>query len=160
MGSSEGWNGSMKAAAAGALSIAASAALQFSGLGGPAPTALAAITAAVLAAYLLRSAADESGMNVVPGLGEKCQRVGNVLVVFARRRMSESPGQAGTRAHATDTASMYAANYADEVTALLRELVRNGCMGAEEANAWMVPDDVQAIELLGRRLLQLGLAAD
>jgi hypothetical protein len=151
----------MKTPAAGALSIAASAALQFSGLGGPVPTILAALTAAGLAIYLLWClAVDETGTIVVPGLGEKCQRVGNALVVFARRRMSESPGQAGTQAHATDTSLMYAVNYADEVTALLRELVRNGCMGAEEANAWMVPDDVQAIELLGRRLLQLGLAAD
>jgi hypothetical protein len=86
--------------------------------------------------------------------------MGHELVAFARRRMRESPGQAGQHAHETDTASLYASKYAPRVTTLLRELVLEGCIGAEEANGWMVPEDVQAIELLGRRLLQLGFAAD
>lgn len=151
----------MKAAAAGALSIAASAALQFSGLGGPVPTIVAAATATALAIYLLRTrtAADASA-EAPPGLGERCQHLGNELVAFARRRKNENAGSPAQRAHETDTSSLYATRYGPEVITLLRDLVREGCLGTEEASAWMVPDDVQAIELLGRRLLQLGLAAD
>jgi hypothetical protein len=148
------------AAAAGALSIAASAALQFSGLGGPIPTVIAAGTALALAIYLWRTRSGRGKANTAPGLGERCQELGNDLIRFARRRRSENQGSPAPHAHETDTSFLYASNYAAKVVALLRDLVREGCMGSEEANAWMVPDGVNAIEQLGRRLLQLGLAAD
>ena len=150
----------MKAVAAGALSIAASAALQFSGVGGPVATIVAAATAVALAAYWIRREIADRREERTQGLGERCQRLGNELVSFARRRMNEGPGQAGKNAHETDTTFLYANRYAQPVASLLRELVRQDCMGEEEAKAWMVPDNVQAIELLGRRLLQLGLATD
>jgi hypothetical protein len=151
----------MKTAGAGALSLAISTALEFSGLGGPIPTLIAATTAVALAIYLLRTRGSEDAqVGVASGLGDRCQRLGNELVVFARRRESENAGWPAQRAHETDTSSLYATRFASEVVALLRDLVREGCLGAEEANAWVVPDDVHAIERLGRRLLQLGLAAD
>jgi hypothetical protein len=151
----------MKAVAAGALSIAASAALQFSGLGGPVPTLIAAGTAAALAIYLLRTRPEGNArQEAAPRPGERCQRLGNELVAFARQRRNENASSSAQRAHESDTTSLYTRRYGSEVVTLLRDLVREGCLGTEEANTWMVPDDVQEIELLGRRLLQLGLATD
>jgi hypothetical protein len=111
-------------------------------------------------------------------IGLQAQGLGDRIVQFKRSRDSEEPRfllppdtsplrprQRGHEAHLRlealarywhETVSLYRREHAADARALLQVLRAQGILGEEEANRLCRPNDPQAIESVGLRLIELG----
>lgn len=165
----------MRRLAYAALPIAIGAVLQVSGLGGPTVTLIALLIMILIVCaigvdwWLARRGAS------LEAKAKGWNRLGGELIGFIRRRRLEAV--AGTmaagrsripgaifrrdsraelrRLHETDTMAIFAEKFALPLGAALAELRQAGLVGEAEAARIAAPADPEAIEQIGKRLLDL-----
>ena len=168
----------MRKVAIAALPIAISSALQVSGFGG-APVAIAAwgVVVLVCLALLLTSRKATSEEE----LGQLATKLGRELVSFVDQRIATCPSQSDDRqgigrvfgamrgdharrrrfqqSYDADTMALYQEHFADRVIAVVHRLRTAGRLGAGETEALVPPARPAAIDVLGRRLIDLGYSS-
>ncbi|HUC08659.1 MAG TPA: hypothetical protein VMR96_11290 [Solirubrobacterales bacterium] len=104
-------------------------------------------------------------------VSRKARRLGNDLVAFSRRRLASVPRDEGAawrqllggskprREYEADTMSLFRERFSEGLLQLIDDLRNAGLIGLAEARSLSTPANPDAIERIGRRLIELGTQA-
>jgi hypothetical protein len=169
----------MREIAIAAFSVALGAAIQVSGFGGPIAVAVAwAIVVAIslwMLLTLVKKENEEGEAADDESLARRANRLGQELVGFAQEREADAPptpqvgpsirvlkGIRGSesseirKSFDADTMWIYQRRFAERVIEICHMLRSGGRIGAGEFKSLISPRRPSDIELVGRRLIELG----
>lgn len=126
------------------LEVAATAAVQSTGLAGPIPFGAAVLVIVLSALCLLR-------VGGRPSLGHRLQD-------FVSDRRAEAPPehhQEGSAEYEQDSLECYARSFGPAVWKRVRRLRQQGCIGRHEERRLTHPESLHDLEVVAERLIQL-----